>query len=58
MIYPRFTYDQDSMANKIEYVELGLTCANVCKALHRGLGGKKLEDLSPSARDAIEELRT
>ena len=46
------------MANKIEYVELGLTCANVCKALHRGLGGKKLEDLSPSARDAIEELRT
>ena len=44
------------MANKSDYVELGLTCANVCKALHRGLGEKKLDDLSPSVREAIEEL--
>ena len=44
------------MANESDYVELGLACANVCKALHRGLGDTKLEDLSPSVREAIEEL--
>ena len=44
------------MANKSDYVELGLTCASVCKALHRGMGETKLDDLSPSVREAIEEL--
>ena len=49
-------YDQDSMANKSDYVELGLACADVCKALERGMGGKKLDDLSQSVREAIEQL--
>ena len=44
------------MANKSDYIELGLACANVCKALHRGLGETELDDLSPSVREAIEEL--
>ena len=44
------------MVNKADYVELGLACANVCKALGRGMNEKKLDDLSPSVREAIEEL--
>ena len=49
-------YIQDSMANKMDYVELGLTCANVCKALDRGMRGKKPDDLSHSVCGAIEDL--
>ena len=44
------------MANKSDYVELGLTCADVCKALDRGMNGKKRGDLSQSVREAIEQL--
>ena len=46
------------MANKSEYVELGLACADVCKALDRGMSGKTLDDLSQSAREAIDQLTT
>ena len=46
------------MSNQSDYVELGLTCANVCKALHRGMGEKNLGDLSQPVRDAIEQLTT
>ena len=56
MTHSRFTCDQDSMANKSDYVELGLTCADVCKALDRGMNGKKRGDLSQSVREAIEQL--
>ena len=45
------------MANKSDYVELGLTCAKVCKALHLGMGGRELDDLSQSVREAIEQLK-
>ena len=45
------------MANKTDYVELGLACANVCGALDRGLNGKKLDDLSQSVREAIAQLK-
>ena len=44
------------MANKSDYVELGLACADVCKALGRGMNGKTLADLSQSVREAIEQL--
>ena len=46
------------MANKSDYVELGLACANVCRALERGVSGKKLDDLSQSVREAIVQLTT
>ena len=46
------------MANKAEYVELGLACAGVCEALNRGVGGRKLDDLSPSVREAMNQLTT
>ena len=51
-----FTWRQDSMVNKRDYVELGLACADVCRALDRGMNGRRMGDLSQSVRDAIEQL--
>ena len=53
-----FTCDQNSMANKSDYVELGLACAEVCKALDRGMNGRRMDDLSQSVFEAIEQLTT
>jgi len=44
------------MVNKRDYVELGLLCADVCRALEWGMNGKGLNDLSESVRDAIKQL--
>ena len=44
--------------NVTDYVDLGLACAEVCKALNRGMDGKKLDDLSQSVREAISQLTT
>ena len=44
------------MTNQVDYVELGLACANVCTALDRGLSGKKLNDLNNSVCEAINQL--
>ena len=46
------------MANETDYVELGLACADVCRALERGMNGKQLDDLNQSAREAINQLTT
>jgi hypothetical protein len=46
------------MVNEQDYVELGLFCANICRALDRGMNGKKLNDLSQSVRGAINQLTT
>ena len=54
----RFTCSQDSMANALDYVELGLFCADICRALERGMNGKKLDDLNQSVCDAINQLTT
>jgi hypothetical protein len=51
-----FTCIQDSMANELDYVELGLNCADICKALDRGMNRKKLGDLSQSVCEAINQL--
>ena len=48
---------QDSIVNKQDYVELGLACADVCRALDRGMGGRRLDELSRSVREAIEQLK-
>ena len=50
--------NQDTMANKTDYVELGLACADVCKALDRGTNGRRLDELSRSVREAIAQLTT
>ena len=58
MSYLRLTHRQDTMANEQDYVDLGLSCADICKALERGMGGKSLNDLSKSVCDAINQLTT
>ena len=55
---PGFTRSQESMVNERDYVELGVFCADICRALDRGMNGKKLEDLSQSVCDAINQLMT
>ena len=52
----RLSFVQDSPADDQDYVDLGLSCGAVCKALDRGLNGRRPEDLGPSVLGAIEEL--
>jgi len=44
------------MINQMDYVELGMACADVCTALDRGLDGKRLNDLNNSVCEAIKQL--
>jgi len=46
------------MANKPDYVQLGLVCADVCRALNRETDGRDLYDLSQPVCEAIEHLTT
>jgi len=46
------------MANKVDYVELGLACADVCRALDRGMNERRTNELSRSVYEAIEQLTT
>ena len=46
------------MINETGYVELGLACADVCKALDRGLNGRRSDGLRGSVSKAIEQLTT
>lgn len=46
------------MLNELAHVELGLFCAEICKALDQGMRGKKLGDLNQSVCDAINHLTT
>ena len=44
------------MVNNLDYVELGLACADVCRALDRGVNAKKPDELSQSVYSAINQL--
>ena len=44
------------MVNELYYVELGLSCADVCQALYRGVNEKKADELNQSVYDAINQL--
>ena len=55
---PRVIFIQDSMANEEDYIDLGLHCANICRALDRGLGGKRLDDVNLPVCEAINQLAT
>ena len=46
------------MANEQDYVDLGLSCADICKVLERGMGRKSLNDLNKSACEAINQRTT
>ena len=53
-----FTPIQDSMGNEVDYVNLGLACADVCRALDRGLNGRQVDELNQSVFEAIGQLTT
>ena len=44
------------MANKQDYVDLGILCADVCGALDRGTRGRQFEEFSESVVGAIDQL--
>ena len=46
------------MINKADYVELGLTCANLCESLMRGINKGQADQLSQPVLKAIEQLTT
>ena len=53
----RLRGSQDTMANEQDYIDLGLSCVDIYKALKRGMDGKELEELNKSVREAIDELK-
>ena len=46
------------MANRSDCVELGLACADVCKAFERGMSGRQANDLNRPVFEAIDQLTT
>ena len=46
------------MIHERGYIELGLSCADLCKALERGLEGRRGNELSESTLGAVEKLTT
>lgn len=44
------------MANEEDYVQVGLSCADICRALDRGLKGRQLDELNQSVLAAISQL--
>ena len=53
-----FTCSQDSIANELDYIELGVYCADICRTLDRGMNGKQLSGLSQPVLEAIGQLTT
>jgi hypothetical protein len=49
------TFIQDSDIDE-DYAQLGFSCADVCRALDRGLDGTRTNELSPSVFRVIEQL--
>lgn len=46
------------MVNGVDYIELGIACAEVCTVLHRGTNGLQVVQLSPPILQAVERLVT
>ena len=49
---------QDTMGNKQDFLDLGMFCADVCKALCRALDGSGSDELGESVHEAIRQLKT
>ncbi|KAF9789821.1 hypothetical protein BJ322DRAFT_559824 [Thelephora terrestris] len=49
---------RDDMADERDYVDLGRSCADVCRALDRGLKRRRPGELCPPVLEAIEQLTT
>ena len=46
------------MINKVDYVKLGLTCADVCEALNQGLERRQTDQLSQPVLRVIQQFTT
>ena len=46
------------MVNEEDYVDLGLACADICRALDRGMSGRRMDEFSRSVFEAIGQLTT
>ena len=46
------------MGDEQGFLDLGLFCADVCKALERGLEGKRSDELSKPVHEAIGRFTT
>jgi len=44
------------MINEVDYVDLGLACAEVCRVLDRGMRGRRVDELGQAVFEAIEQL--
>ena len=44
------------MINEVDYVDLGLACADVCRVLDRGMRGRRMDELGQSVFEAIGQL--
>ena len=51
------TLAQDTMRNKEDYIDLGLSCTKVCKVLDQGLKEIESDELSKTMADAIDRLK-
>lgn len=46
------------MINEEDYVDLGLVCADVCRALDRGMNERRVDEFSQSVLEATNQLAT
>ena len=53
----RLERPQDTVINRMDYVELGLACDGASVTLKRGLDGRSEDGLNDSVREAIKQLR-
>jgi hypothetical protein len=44
------------MTNEEDYMDLGVSCGDVCQALYQGLKGRQLDDISQPVLGAIGKL--
>ena len=51
-------YRRSSVQEVQNFVDFGVSCVDICKALEQGIGEQELNDLSKSVRDAINLLTT
>ena len=60
VIGSRFTAGSDSTptANELDFVELGLFCADICGTLDRGTRGRSRNELNQPVHGAIDQLGT
>ncbi|KAF9785065.1 hypothetical protein BJ322DRAFT_805152 [Thelephora terrestris] len=49
---------RDSTVERQGYIELGVSCADVCKALDRGLSRRRSDELTQSVLEAIDQFTT